>query len=45
MAADDVSPAAMKTAMGHSSLATTSVYLRPERKLLVAEMGKLKRRT
>lgn len=45
MAADEVSPAAMKTAMGHSSLATTSVYLRPERRLLVAEMGKLKRRT
>lgn len=45
MAADDVSPSAMKTAMGHSSLATTSIYLRPERKLLVAEMGKLKRRT
>lgn len=45
MAADSVNPTAMKTAMGHSSLATTSVYLRPERRLLVAEMGKLKRRT
>lgn len=44
MAADGVSPAAMKTAMGHSSLATTSVYLRPERKLLVAELSKMKRR-
>lgn len=44
MAADDVSPAAMKTAMGHSSLATTSVYLRPERRLLVQELSKMKRR-
>ncbi len=44
MAADEVSPAAMMVAMGHSSLATTSVYLRPERKLLVAEMAKMKRR-
>lgn len=44
-AADDVSPTAMKAAMGHSALVTTSIHLRPERKLLVAEREKLKRRT
>lgn len=45
MASSEVSPAAMKAAMGHSSLATTSIYLRQDRKLLVAEMGKLRRKT
>lgn len=43
-AADNVSPAALMNAMGHASLQTTSVYLHTERKLLVRELGKMRRR-
>lgn len=43
-AADNVSPAALMNAMGHASLQTTSVYLNTERKLLVQELNKMKRR-
>jgi hypothetical protein len=43
-ASDGVSGTALMEALGHSSLATTSVYLRQERKRLVSEMGKMRRR-
>lgn len=44
-ASDGVSPVALMESMGHASLSTTSVYLRQERKRLVSEMGKMRRRT
>lgn len=44
MAADNVNAGAMMSLLGHSSLGTTSVYIRPERKQLVSELGKVKRR-
>ena len=43
-ASDGVSGTALMESLGHSSLATTSVYLRQERKRLVIEMAKMKRR-
>lgn len=43
-AADNVMPAALMAAMGHSSLQTTSIYLRTERRLVVSEMCKMRRR-
>jgi integrase len=43
-AADNVAPVALMAAMGHASLQTTSVYLRAERKLLVRELSKVRRR-
>jgi site-specific recombinase XerD len=43
-AADNVSPAVLMNAMGHASLQTTSVYLHTERKPLVEELSKMKRR-
>jgi site-specific recombinase XerC len=43
-AADNVMPAALMAAMGHSSLQTTSIYLRTERRLVVSEMSKMRRR-
>jgi len=44
MADDNVSPAAMMLVLGHASLATSSVYLRQERRTLVATMNKVRRR-
>ncbi len=43
-AADNVMPAALMAAMGHASLQTTSIYLRTERRLVVSEMSKMRRR-
>lgn len=43
-AADDVSGPALMSAMGHASLQTTSVYLNPERKTLVRELSRMRRR-
>lgn len=42
--ADGVEPAALMDAMGHASLNTTSIYLRTERKRLVGQLSKLRRR-
>lgn len=44
-ASDGVSPVALMESMGHASLSTTSVYLRQERKRLVSEMAKMRRRS
>lgn len=44
-ASDGVSPVALMESMGHGSLSTTSVYLRQERKRLVSEMAKMRRRS
>jgi len=41
---DGVEAKALMGALGHSSLNTTSVYLRSERKELVREIGKMRRR-
>ncbi|WP_112191199.1 site-specific integrase [Methylibium petroleiphilum] len=42
--ADGVAAEAVKDAMGHKSLNTTSIYLRTERRRMVEQLGKLKRR-
>ena len=42
--ADGVTAEAVKDAMGHSSLTTTSIYLRTERRRMVEQMSKLRRR-
>lgn len=42
--ADGVAAEAVKDAMGHKSLTTTSIYLRTERRRMVEQLGKLKRR-
>lgn len=42
--ADGIPAEAVKDAMGHESLTTTSIYLRVERRRMVAEMTKLRRR-
>lgn len=42
--ADGVAAEAVKDAMGHASLTTTSIYLRTERKRMVEQIGKLRRR-
>lgn len=44
-ASDGVSPVALMESLGHASLSTTTVYLRQERKRLVSEMSKLRRRS
>lgn len=44
-AEDGVNPAALMSAMGHKSLQTTSVYLRTDRRQLVKEMAKVRRRS
>ena len=44
-AADGVLPVALMGALGHSSLEVTSPYLHPERKLIVSEMSRMRRRT
>lgn len=43
-ASDGVSGTALMELMGHSSLGTTSIYLRQERKRIVSEIGKMRRR-
>jgi len=44
-AADNVTPVALMGAMGHGSLQTTSLYLRAERRLIVSEMSRMRRRS
>lgn len=44
-ASDGVSPVALMESLGHASLSTTTVYLRQERKRLVSEMSKMRRRS
>jgi len=42
--ADQVEPAVLREALGHSSLQTTSVYVKPEQRALLREMAKMRRR-
>jgi integrase len=42
--ADEVQLAALREAMGHASLTTTSVYVRTETQQMIREMGKLRRK-
>ena len=44
-ASDGVSPVALMESLGHASLSTTTVYLRQERKRLVSELSKMRRRS
>lgn len=44
-AADRVELVALKDAMGHASLNTTSIYVRAERSRLVAEISRMRRRS
>jgi site-specific recombinase XerD len=41
---DQVDLPVLRDAMGHASLATTSIYLRTERDRMVKELGKMRRR-
>ena len=43
-AAQDVDLAVLRDQMGHADLRTTSIYVAPERRALVAQMSKLRRR-
>jgi site-specific recombinase XerD len=44
LAADNVLPAAMQKLLGHADLKTTSIYINAEERLMVRELGKLRRR-
>lgn len=41
---DGVAPAVLSKGLGHADLSTTSIYVNPERRALVAEMSKMRRR-
>jgi site-specific recombinase XerD len=41
---DQVEPIVLRDALGHADLGTTSIYLKPEQKALVAQMAKMRRR-
>ena len=41
---DQVEPIVLRDALGHSDLGTTSIYLKPEQRALVAQMAKMRRR-
>ena len=43
-AAQDIDLAVLRDQMGHADLRTTSIYVAPERRVLVAQMSKLRRR-
>ncbi len=41
---DQVEPIVLRDALGHAGLGTTSIYLKPEQKAMVAQMAKMRRR-